>query len=148
MKHTEEFSGKKVRRMDQQAEKKDKTWRVTGFSRGTREETIKWNQMTALRFQTGWRHHTSPATLQGKGNEQGDCTHEQIKGESVINVCNCIKLPKIFYHTEEEEKSSQKQHPAGCINTIPSRRQVHNFIIKGFLFTKHRRSTSLTTSWS
>ena len=40
--------------MDQQAEK-DKTERVTGLGRRTREE-IKWNQMTALRFQTRGRH--------------------------------------------------------------------------------------------
>ena len=33
--------------MDQQAEK-DKTERVTGLGRRTREEITKWNQMTAL----------------------------------------------------------------------------------------------------
>ena len=35
--------------------KEDKTERVTGFGRRTRtrEEIVKWNQMTALRFQTG-----------------------------------------------------------------------------------------------
>ena len=38
--------------MDQQAEK-DKKERVTGLGRGTREEIAKWNQRTALRFQTG-----------------------------------------------------------------------------------------------
>ena len=32
--------------MDQQAEK-DQTERVTGLGRRTREETAKWNQMTA-----------------------------------------------------------------------------------------------------
>ena len=37
--------------MDQQAEK-DKTERVTGLGRRTRQEIAKWNQMTALRFQT------------------------------------------------------------------------------------------------
>ena len=42
----------KLRKMDQQAEK-DKTERVTGLGRRTREEIAKWNQMTALRFQTG-----------------------------------------------------------------------------------------------
>ena len=31
----------------------DKTERVTGLGRRTREEIAKWNQMTALRFQTG-----------------------------------------------------------------------------------------------
>ena len=40
--------------MDQQAEN-DKTERVTGLGRRTREEIAKWNQMTVLRFQTmGW----------------------------------------------------------------------------------------------
>ena len=38
--------------MDQQAEK-DKTERVTGLGRRTKEEIAKWNQMTALRFKTG-----------------------------------------------------------------------------------------------
>ena len=40
--------------MDQQAEK-DKTERVTGLGRRTREEIEKWNQMTTLRFRTGGR---------------------------------------------------------------------------------------------
>ena len=58
------FLGKKFRRKDQQAEK-DKAERVTGLGRKTREEIPKWNQMTALRFQTGGRHQTSPASLRG-----------------------------------------------------------------------------------
>ena len=58
MKNIEEFS----RRMDQ---KKKKTERVTGLGRRTREEIAKWNQITALRFQTGWRHQTSLASLWG-----------------------------------------------------------------------------------
>ena len=45
---------KKVRRKGQQAEN-DKTERVAGLGRRTREEIAKWNQMTALRFQTGGR---------------------------------------------------------------------------------------------
>ena len=53
-----------MRRKGQQAEN-DKTERVTGLGRRTREEIAKWNQMTALRFQTGGRHQTSPASLQG-----------------------------------------------------------------------------------
>ena len=36
--------------------KKDKTERVIGLGRRTREEIEMWNQMTALRFQTGVRH--------------------------------------------------------------------------------------------
>ena len=55
---------KKFRRKGQQAEK-DKTERVTRLGRRTREEIAKWNQMTALRFQTGGRHQTSPASLRG-----------------------------------------------------------------------------------
>ena len=51
--------------MDQQAEK-DKTERVTGLGRRTREEIAKCNQMTALRFQTGGRRQTSPASLRGQ----------------------------------------------------------------------------------
>ena len=50
--------------MDQQAEN-DKTERVIGLSRRTRQEITKWNQMTALRFHTGGRHQTSPASLWG-----------------------------------------------------------------------------------
>ena len=41
-----------MRRKGQQAEN-DKTERVTGLGRRTSEEIAKWNQMTALRFQTG-----------------------------------------------------------------------------------------------
>ena len=43
---------KKFRRKGQQAEN-DKTERITGLGRRTREEIAKWNQMTALRFQMG-----------------------------------------------------------------------------------------------
>ena len=63
-KNIEEFSRKKFRRKGQQAEN-DKTERVTGLGRRTREEIAKWNQMTTLRFQTGGRHQTSPASLRG-----------------------------------------------------------------------------------
>ena len=51
--------------MGQRAEKKEKIERVTGLGRQTREEIVKWNQMTALRFQTGGRHQTSPVSLGG-----------------------------------------------------------------------------------
>ena len=40
--------------------KKNNTERVIGLGRKTREEIVKWNQMTALRFQTVGRHQTSP----------------------------------------------------------------------------------------
>ena len=57
--------GEKVRRMGQKVKKKDKTERATGAARRTGEEIVKWNQMTALRFQTGGRHQTSPSSLGG-----------------------------------------------------------------------------------
>ena len=56
MKNIETFLEKKFRRKGQQAEK-DKTERVTGLGRRTREEIAKWNQMTALRFKTGDIRH-------------------------------------------------------------------------------------------
>ena len=52
----EEVCGKKVRRMGQQAEEKKKggkTERVTGLGRRRREETAKWNQMTAFEIPDG-----------------------------------------------------------------------------------------------
>ena len=50
--------------MDQPAEK-DKIEKVKGLGRRTREEIVKWNQMTALGFQTGGsgRHQTLPVSL-------------------------------------------------------------------------------------
>ena len=63
-KNIEEFFWKKFRRKGQQAEN-DKTERLTGLGKRTRKEIAKWNQMTALRFQTGGRHQTSPASLRG-----------------------------------------------------------------------------------
>ena len=56
------FWGKNVRRMSQQAEK-GKT--ESTDSAEDREEIVNWNQMTALRFQAGGRHQTSPAFLRG-----------------------------------------------------------------------------------
>ena len=47
--------------------KKDETERVTGLGRRTRDEIAKWNQMTALGFQTGGRHQTSPASTSERG---------------------------------------------------------------------------------
>ena len=57
--------------MGQHAEKRGKTERVTGLGRKTTEEIVKWNQMTALRFQAGGRQQTSLASLRrgNNGNE-------------------------------------------------------------------------------
>ena len=78
-KNIEEFSGKKFKRKDQQAEK-DKIERVTGLGRRTREEIAKWNQMTALRFPTGGRHQTPP------GLPPGDCRGKCFAEHSSISV--------------------------------------------------------------
>ena len=51
----EEFSGKSS---EEWARRQEKTETVTGLGRKTREEIVKWNQMTASRFQTGERHQT------------------------------------------------------------------------------------------
>ena len=58
----EEFSGKSSGEWTGR-QKKDKAERVIGLGRRTREEIVKWNQTKALRFQTGGRHQTSPASL-------------------------------------------------------------------------------------
>ena len=63
-KNIEEISGKRSGEWASR-QKKDRIERVMGLGRRTREEIVKWNQMTALRFQTGWRwgggHQASPA---------------------------------------------------------------------------------------
>ena len=77
--------------MDQQAEK-DKTERVTGLGRRTREEIAKWNQMTALRFQTGGRHQTSPASLRGEEEEEEEDMKQmprKVYTRSAVNEC-CV----------------------------------------------------------
>ena len=72
-KNVEEFSGK-IRRIGQQADKKkkSKTEIETELYRITRDVLVNWNQMTALKFETGGggggyggRHQTSPASLLG-----------------------------------------------------------------------------------
>ena len=65
-KNIEEFSGKSSGECtSREREKKKKTKTVTELGRRTRKEIVKWNQMTALSFQTGGRHQTSPASLRG-----------------------------------------------------------------------------------
>ena len=63
-KTVEEFSGKSSGEWTSR-QKKENTETVTRQGRRTREEIVKWNQMTALRFKTGRRHQTSPASLRG-----------------------------------------------------------------------------------
>ena len=65
----------KYRRVFWQAEK-DKIERVTGLGRRTREEIAQWNQMTALRFQTGERYQTSRASLRGSNYSRQEIKQE------------------------------------------------------------------------
>ena len=50
MKDMEEFSGKSSEEWTSR-QKRDKTEKATRLGRRTPEEIVKWNQMTALRFQ-------------------------------------------------------------------------------------------------
>ena len=68
-KNIEEFSGKSSGEWTSR-QKKDKTGRVIRLVRRTREAIAKWNQMTALRFQTGGRHQTSPERDRGGERER------------------------------------------------------------------------------
>ena len=63
-KNIEEFSGKSLE--DPQQAENDKTERVTGLVRRTREAIAKWNQMTALRFQTGGKTSDIPGLPSGE----------------------------------------------------------------------------------
>ena len=69
-KNVEEYSGKSSGEWTSRQEKKDKTERVRGLGRRTRDEIVKWNQMTALRVQTGGRHLTVSALLREHCQEQ------------------------------------------------------------------------------
>ena len=64
--NTEEFSEKSSEWASKQ--KKDRTERVRGLGRKTREEIVKWNQMRALRLQTGGRHQDILG-LPSRGNQ-------------------------------------------------------------------------------
>ena len=80
------FLEKKVRRMGQEAEK-DKSERAIGVGRGTRQEIVKWNQMTALRFQTRGRHQTSPASLREGLLTYTDSDTDSSLSKSNIEIC-------------------------------------------------------------
>ena len=69
-KNTEEFSGKTIRRMGQSKEKREDRQSKSEVGRRTREDTVKWNQMTAIRFQTGRRQETSDIHGLSSGRQQ------------------------------------------------------------------------------
>ena len=61
-KNIEEFSGRSSEEWTSRQKKKIRQKKVTGLGRETREEIVKWNQITALRFKTGGdiRHPRPP----------------------------------------------------------------------------------------
>ena len=61
----EELSAKCSEEWTSRQKKKDKTERVTGLGRRTREEIVKLNQMTTLRFQTGGETSDIPGLPSG-----------------------------------------------------------------------------------
>ena len=68
--------GKKKKKMNE----REKIERAMGVGRRTRNEIVKWNEMTALRFQTGGRHQTSPASLRGLQQGETQITKLQVNG--------------------------------------------------------------------
>ena len=82
-KNIEEFSGKSL---EERACRKRKDRNIT------REEIAKWNQMTALRFQTGGRHQTSPASLRGHPARKFWVNNQSIKKQTEIIYYGCHRL--------------------------------------------------------
>ena len=95
--------------MDQQTEK-DKTERVTGLGRRTREEIEMWNQMTAFRFQTERRHQTSPASIRGEGG--GGRTNKNSHKSIHTGKFRCKTIPK-----SEPQTQSKHEHKMGNLAT-------------------------------
>ena len=67
---------------------------VTGLGRRTREEIAKWNQMTALRLQTGGRHQTFPASF-GEKKLRGSFGKMQVNGPEGYKVARKKSLAVI-----------------------------------------------------
>ena len=90
-KNIEDFSGKSSGEWTRR-QKKDETDRVAGLGRSPREEIVKWNQMTALRFQTGGdiRHPGLPSgetsrketRRQVEQKQQEDCSSSRQVGQT------------------------------------------------------------------
>ena len=73
----------------------------------TRKEIGKWNQVTALRFQTVGRHQTPPASLRGFREQ-----HEhQNPNEHCISLYTCLSQPSIHTERIPKIKSTGVQRP-------------------------------------
>ena len=73
----------------------------------TREEIGKGNQMTALRFQTGGGHQTSPASLRGKQQQNN---HVFINGFNSLTITSGMLDPIIILR---ERKKKRKKRVGG-----------------------------------
>ena len=80
--------------MGQQAEKKDKTERVTGLGRKTREEIVKWNQMTGLRFHKGGDIRQPRGPSRGAKDSTGEIIplfSNNLKGQQGWELAVCCR---------------------------------------------------------
>ena len=92
------------------------TERVTGLGRRTREEIAKWNQMTALRFQTGGRHQTSPASLQGESERRGGFhfTHTHTHSHTHTHIL-LLSIPFLYFFFKSGiDKSTEWSTTPAC----------------------------------
>ena len=91
--------------------KKDKTERLTELSGRTTEETVKRNQITALRFQTGGRHQTSQASLPGyqQGHELFALKELKKKKEAMRKEQDYNEENKDYDQKRERERETKKK---------------------------------------
>ena len=112
---------KKFRGKGKQAEK-ERTERVTGLGRRTRKEIAKWNQTTALRFQTGGRHQTSPASLRGSLYKEVGSPKESDK-TTLVQIWNCE-----LFQTGRTDVKHPMKHPRPPDHCPPSTQPLSQHI--------------------
>ena len=119
-KHIEGFSGKSSGKWTSR-QNKDKTEKVTGLGRRTREERAKWNQMTALRFQTRGKHQTSPASLWGPTTQQNttqyNISHRYVCSCTAIAVLDAYQNNKIPSPNKALRKITQKRQNSSAVDS-------------------------------
>ena len=94
------------------------TERVTGLGRRTREEIAKWNKMTALRFQTGRRHQTSPASLRRGGDRDRTETQQRtLRGQRTQTKTQIGQKHNREHLEDREHRQRHKQDRNTTENT-------------------------------
>ena len=94
--------------MDQQAEE-DKTERLTGLGRRTREQIAKWNQMTALRFQTVGETSDIPGLPSGGIKKDKHQTHRGGYGKEHVHNMH----PTVYLEKRVNKDKHQTRHYGG-----------------------------------